>query len=109
MLELIIGRGEDDHPADPQVVELSAEQIAALEAARAGIRQQLPKSTVTGRLIDLGMAGAVKAAMDANPVAWARWFTPDWPNVYVDDDGLLSFLRDALHLTEDQIATVTAA
>lgn len=70
-------------------------------------RRLLPKSTVTSRLIEMGKAAAVKAAMDANPVAWARWFTPDWPDVYADDDGLLAFLV-AIGLTEGQIATVTA-
>ncbi|MDR7232837.1 hypothetical protein J2X45_003947 [Caulobacter sp. BE264] len=86
---------------------LTAEEIAAIEAANAAIRRTLPKSTVTGRLIEMGKAAEVKAALDADPVAWARWFTPDWPNVFADDEGLLAFL-DALGLTSEQIATVTA-
>lgn len=93
-----------DGDSEPVVRELTPEEVAALPPAG---RRTLPKSLVTARLIDLGMAAAVKAGMDANPVAWARWFTPDWPNVYADDEGLLDFLA-ALGLTEAQIAGVVA-
>lgn len=88
--------------------ELTAEDLAALDALREPEpRRALPKSTITARLIDLGKASDVKAALDTDPVAWARWVAPDWPNVYADDEGLLAFLA-ALGLTEDQIAAVTA-
>lgn len=88
----------------PVMRPLTPEEIASLPAEP---RRLLPKSAVTSRLIDLGKAAEVKAAMDADPVAWARWFTPDWPSVYADDEGLLCFLG-GLGLTEDQIASVVA-
>lgn len=80
---------------------------ALIRLAPEADRRLLPKSTVTARLIDLGMAGEVKTALDADAVSWARWISPDWPNVYADDDGLLAFLA-VLGLTKAQIALVTA-
>lgn len=50
---------------------------------------------------------AAKTLLDQDAVAWARWFTPDWPNVFADDEGLLDFLA-AIGLTAEQIAAVTA-
>lgn len=90
---------------DGELVALTAEEAAALQGPT--VRRTLPKSTVTGRLIEMGKAAEVKAALDADPVAWARWFTPDWPEVFADDEGLMAFLS-ALGLTPEQIATVTA-
>ena len=88
-----------------ELVSLSPEEVTAIAAEP--VRRLLKKSTVAGRLIDLGKASAVKAALDADPIAWARWFTPDWPEVYADDEGLPIFIT-ALGLTEEQIAGVTA-
>jgi hypothetical protein len=89
---------------DGEMVELTAEEIAALYPET---RRLLPKSKVTARLIALGKAADVKAAFDADPEAFFRWVAPDWPNVYADDTGLLAFLA-ALGLTEEQIAGVVA-
>lgn len=69
----------------------------------------IPKSVVWARIVALGKAAEAKAALDADAVAWGRWFSPDWPNVFADDQGLLDFLgKDALGLTAEQIAAVTA-
>jgi hypothetical protein len=94
------------HYVNGELVEMTTEEEAAFEASRA-TRRTIPKSTVWARLVALGKADEAKTALDANAVAWGRWFSPDWPNVFADDDGLLAFL-DALDLSEEQIATVTA-
>lgn len=104
MIEAIISRGEDGET----VVEtrtLSAEEVAAIEAGRP--RREMPKSLVWSRLVDLGKAAEAKALLDQDAVAWGRWFAPDWPNVFADDQGLLDFLA-GLGLTEEQITAVTA-
>ena len=90
---------------EPILRELSEEEAEAILVPPP--RRLLPKSTVTGRLIAMGKAAQVKAGLDADPVAWARWFTPDWPNVYADDEGLVAFL-EGLGLTPAEIDTVTA-
>jgi hypothetical protein len=70
-------------------------------------RRPIPKSTVQERLIALGKADAADAALEANKVAKFRWFAPNHPNVFADDEGLLSFLS-ALGLTAGQIGDITA-
>lgn len=99
MRELIIDG--DNLPVER---ELTAEEVAARPPEP---RRQLPKSLVWSRLVDLGKASAAKALLDQDAVAWGRWFAPDWPNVFADDQGLLDFLA-GLGLTEEQITAVTA-
>ena len=70
-------------------------------------RASLPKSTVTARLAEMGKAAAVWALFNAQPRLAFKWFAPDWPNVYVDDEGLLAVLN-GIGLAEEQIAAVTA-
>lgn len=103
MIEAIISRGAD---GETVVVTraLTAEEVEEIEAAAP--RRELPKSTVWARLVDLGKAAEAKNLLDQDAVAWGRWFAPDWPNVFADDQGLLDFL-DALGLTAEQIAAVT--
>jgi hypothetical protein len=67
----------------------------------------MPKSTVIARLQDVGKFDAVWAILGSNAVLFAKWFAPDWPNVYKDDEGMLQVLA-AAGLTAEQIATVTA-
>lgn len=102
MFDLSIG------PEGDQVLrELTVDEVATLQAGAA--RRQLPKSLVWARIVDLGKAAAAKALLDQDAVAWGRWFAPDWPNVFADDQGLLDFLgAGALGLTEEQISAVTA-
>lgn len=103
LIELVI-----DGENAPFERALTEEELAALPAPIV-VRIQLPKSTVTARLIAMGKAAAVKAALDAAPALYFQWFSPDWPNVYADDQGLLDFLRGPLALTEEQVAAVIAA
>lgn len=96
------------HYVNGELLDMTPEEEAAFIASRGEPeRRKLPKSTVTGRLIAMGLAATVKAALDADPVAWARWVSPDWPEVYADDEGLISFLA-AIGLTEQQITSVLA-
>ena len=66
------------------------------------------KSIVQERVNAIGKLGTVLAALNAEPLYFARWFAPDWPNVYADDEGLLAVLT-AVGCTEGEIATITAA
>lgn len=70
-------------------------------------RPELPKSTVIARLDGIDKLNAVWTILNAMPVLFAKWFSPDWPNVYCDDPGMLQVFQ-AAGLTADEIATVTA-
>lgn len=70
-------------------------------------RRLLPKSTVTERLRTIGKFAAAWSALLADGDKFDKWFTPTWPNVYADDDGLIAFLQ-GLGLTPAEIDTVTA-
>jgi hypothetical protein len=70
-------------------------------------RRLIPKSTVQERLISLGKADDADAALEANKVAKFRWFAPNHPNVFADDEALLVFLA-GLGLSESQVEAVTA-
>jgi len=70
-------------------------------------RAQLPKSTVTARLRAIGKFDAVWALLQANPDMFDKWYTPDWPNVFADDERMLQALA-AVGLSESEIASVVA-
>lgn len=56
-------------------------------------RRMIRKSLVKQRLIDLGLMEAAFVALTANPVAFARWFDMDYPEVYADDPDALGLLN----------------
>lgn len=70
-------------------------------------RAELRKSTVVARLDAIGKLAPVWSILNAQPILFAQWFAPDWPNVYCDDAGMLQVFQ-AAGLTAEQIATVTA-
>lgn len=72
-------------------------------------RRSLKKSVVQERVNAIGKLDAVLALLLApgNAIYYARWFAPDWPEVYADDAGLMTILT-AVGCTADQIAAVTA-
>lgn len=70
-------------------------------------RPDLPKSTVTERLIALGKVGAVMSVLRADDALYALWFAPDWQTVYKDDERVLPILQ-AAGLTAEEIAQVMA-
>lgn len=101
MFDLSIGAD-----GEPVLRDLTSDEIAAIPAPP---RRLLPKSTVTARLIELGVIAETLAMLRTDPAAYARWFTPDWPEVFADDEGLLTFFGPAgLNLTQEQIDAVLA-
>lgn len=84
-------------------------RVATFIDAPAPQRRLIPKSTVQERVNATGKLDAVLALLLApgNAIYYARWFAPDWPNVYFDDPGLLLILG-AVGCTAPQIATITA-
>ena len=56
------------------------------------VRRTIPKSIVQARVAAVGKMEAVFAALMSQPLQFAQWFAPDWPNVYFDDPGLLAVL-----------------
>lgn len=71
------------------------------------VRRLIAKSVVQERMHAAGKLSAVLAALQSQPIFFARWFAPDWPNVYFDDEGLLTVLA-AIGCTEAEIAAITA-
>lgn len=88
----------------------SDEELAAIGVIRteaADPRRLIPKSVVQERVHAIGKLGDAFAALQAQPILFGRWFAPDWPNVYADDDGLLTLLT-GIGCTPEEIETVTA-
>jgi hypothetical protein len=73
------------------------------------VRRLVPKSVVQERVNALGKLGQVFDMLRSagHEIYYARWFAPDWPNVYADDEGLLDILN-AVGCTPDEINTITA-
>lgn len=92
---------------DGQLVEMTADEVEDFMASLAQFRRKLPKSTVMSRLIAKGKAGVIRQAFNANPAAEFKWSTPDWPEVYVDDQDLLAFLS-AIGMSQAEIDEVLA-
>lgn len=79
-------------------------------ASQPAPRRLIPKSVIHERVNDIGKLGAVLTALRAEgqEINYARWFSPDWPNVYFDDPAMLTLLSE-VGCTEGEIATITAA
>ena len=130
---ILLATGEpsgDPGPLPPELVGLADETLADLQAhldpdaasqlgyADAGFlpvpdpppvppRPELPKSVVTARVDALGKSADVWALFQAQPSLAFKWLSPDWPNVFCDDEGLLAALT-YIGLTPEQIAEVVA-
>lgn len=72
-------------------------------------RRLIPKSVVQERAHTFGKLGAILAVLrsEGQEINYARWFAPDWPNVYFDDPAMLDLLA-YVGCTEEQIETITA-
>ncbi|MGA0604852.1 hypothetical protein ACO2Q0_02540 [Phenylobacterium sp. VNQ135] len=68
-------------------------------------RRLIPKSVIQERVNAIGKLGAAFAVLQADPISFGRWFAPDCPNVYFDDEGLLAVLTEA-GCTEAEIAAI---
>lgn len=82
----------------PARIASEAELDAVLIASGHGDRAPHPpkrmvlKSLIGARLIATGKIDAAKAALEANPAAWARWVAPDQPAIHHDDPDALALL-----------------
>ena len=56
------------------------------------VRPSVRKSTVTNRLVAAGKIADAMTALLADAAAFGRWFAPDWPNVYCDDEQVVALL-----------------
>lgn len=88
----------------------SDEELSTIGVTRGApevLRRLLPKSLVQERVNNIGKLDDVLALLMApgNAIFYARWFAPDWPNVYYDDAGLLSILG-AVGCTPTQITAI---
>lgn len=81
--------------------------IANADELAAVLRRELPKSTVMGRVFGLGFTAQIAQLFGANFELQAKWNSPDWPNVYCDDPGLLLALN-VIGMSAAQIAQVVA-
>lgn len=57
------------------------------------VRRKISKALVHQRLIEVGKMAAAKAALDADAVAFGRWFAPGFDEVYADDPDALALLK----------------
>jgi hypothetical protein len=105
-----------DEPGDDMTSKIASEDelIEALTGRGVSLgalvppaRVELPKSTVMARVFALGKSAQVKTLFDANFELQSQWYSPDWPNVFVDDAGLLAALT-AIGLTDEEKATILA-
>lgn len=62
-------------------------QVVAFFGPPPVVRTLVRKSTVIRRLHEAGKLAAVMEVLDApaNVYAKARWWSPDWPEIYTDD------------------------
>lgn len=104
----------DDTPPEGEVFAGWAAQLEDVDGVPTRVatfavpaRRLIAKSVVQERVDAEGKMGDALTALLSQPLQFARWFAPDWPNVYADDEGLLMLLA-AIGCTEGQIATITA-
>ena len=72
-------------------------------------RRLIRKSVVQERAHTLGKLASILTVLRSpgQEISYARWFAPDWPNVYADDAGMLAILS-AVGCTPEEIAEITA-
>lgn len=70
-------------------------------------RRLIKKSIIHERVHATGKLGDVLAVLQSNPIYYARWFAPDWPEVYFDDEAMLAVLA-GVGCTPEEIAVITA-
>jgi hypothetical protein len=66
-------------------------RVATYQQA-APTRRLIPKSVIQERLIDADLLDDVFEALEANRVAYVRWFAPNHPNVFADDEAMVQLL-----------------
>jgi hypothetical protein len=94
---------------DDQITVVNQRPVVtdSFEDAPAPPRRTIPKSIVMQRVDDAGMFDPVFGAFQAQPKAWIKWTSPDWPNVFFDDPLMLQVLS-GVGCTDAQIEAITA-
>jgi hypothetical protein len=71
-------------------------------------RRLIRKSVVQERAHTLGKLASILTVLRSpgQEISYARWFAPDWPNVYADDAGMLVILA-AVGCKPEEIAEIT--
>jgi len=103
---------EPEPPEPGQVITATALELdgeAVRRVATYGpapvVRREIPKSVIQARLIAAGKMDVVFAALISSPADFAKWFAPDWPNVFVDDERMI----DVLTAVGADVSAITAA
>lgn len=93
IVEPVVPDGQRIASAELQVIDGAVVRVAEFEAAPV-VRRLVAKSLITKRLHEAGKLAAAVAVLNdpVNLYANERWRTPDWPNVYADDDELVAVL-----------------
>lgn len=78
-----------------RVVEMTEEEEAEFVSSRAipAPVRRIPKSVITQRVIAAGKINEAFAALQSDPSAFARWFSPDAPDVASDNAEAIAFLQ----------------
>lgn len=83
--------------AGPVTLTYDAASNTAVESATLQpipvVRPMVPKSLVQSRIIAAGKMDAAYAMLTGNSAFFARWFAPDWPQVYCDDPDAIAFVH----------------
>ncbi len=101
------GDGENVVEGTPELSGGAWRQTWSVEASPDAPRRLIPKSVIQERVNDIGKLEAVLAALQSQAILYARWFAPDWPNVYYNDAAML-YLLDAVGCTAPEITAITA-
>lgn len=70
-------------------------------------RRKIKKSVIHERVNETGKLAAVLAVLQTEAILYARWFAPDWPEVYFDDPNMLAVLA-GVGCTPEEVAAITA-
>lgn len=97
-MPVICVNGVEREMTPKEVVEYQ-EWVSALPAPP---KRTIPKSVVSARLIAAGLIAPAMAALQSDPVAFARWISADKPVVDCDDPLALQLLK-AIGANPDEI------
>lgn len=102
---------EPNPPADKRVDTVGPLEFKNGEVRRKfttrPYRRLIRKSIVVERIETRGKLDAVWAGLNSSPTAFTKWFSPDWQNVFFDDERMLGLLA-AVGCSPKDIAFITA-
>jgi len=91
IVEPAVPDGQRIASSELQVIDGAVVRVAEFEAIPV-VRRLIPKSVIQDRLIAAGKIAAVLAALQSSPADYVKWFAPDWPNVFADDERMIEVL-----------------